>query len=650
MKNNYIIFTTTILAFFFSCNQENKNLERALSYAEENRKTLESVLEFYKNDSLKYKAACFLIENMYGHFSFSSNAINEYYNTIDSINECNVNSTISTLIAAYQKTTDRQDKNIYKPISDIKQISAKYLIDNIEHSFDAWEKGEWATHITFDQFCEYILPYKCNEFQILDNWKDYAKDFCRASIDSLRYCSLYKNLAFAACDEVNMELSKKVKMQIVFDNSYIPIKRLSSVIKMPIGTCDDQTFIAACVMRAKGIPVAIDYVPQWPFRNMGHSWNVLLDNNGKNQIFTGCESRIGIPHNEDHKKAKVFRKTYAINRELEELLDTEGYIPKNIESICIKDVTDEYAKTFNIDITIDQEIKSKYIYLAIFDNKEWSPIHWGKLLGKKARFFKMGSNIVYLPVSYDENGIKHLSAPFLLTPHGEINKITPNMKNKQDLIIYRKYYVAPNVFYFYKRLNGATIQASNFADFRDHNIIHTIRVPNTQHGEIMIDDTIKKYRYWRLVSGEGSHCSIAELYFFKKGETKPSYGNIIGSDGSYNNNGNTKEFVFDENHLSFFDAPTPSRGWVGMDFVKPVNIDRICYIPRGDGNYISIGDEYELLYWNDSKWNSLGRKIADDIKLRYKDCPTEALFLLKNHSEGIEERIFTYENGEQVWW
>nr|WP_310648363.1 hypothetical protein [Bacteroides thetaiotaomicron] len=59
--------------FFFSCAEKEKCtpmvsfLETALQQAGENRVELEKVLSHYKTDpadSLKYKAACFLIENM----------------------------------------------------------------------------------------------------------------------------------------------------------------------------------------------------------------------------------------------------------------------------------------------------------------------------------------------------------------------------------------------------------------------------------------------------------------------------------------------------------------------------------------------------------------------------------------------------------
>lgn len=68
-----------------------------------------------------------------------------------------------------------------------------------------------------------------------------------------------------------------------------------------------------------------------------------------------------------------------------------------------------------------------------------------------------------------------------------------------------------------------------------------------------------------------------------------------------------------------------------------------------DSNEICVDNEYELFYWN-MKWISLGRKFAVDNKLHYDDVPKGALLWLKNHTQGKEERIFTYKDGKQVWW
>ncbi len=74
-------------------------------------------------------------------------------------------------------------------------------------------------------------------------------------------------------------------------------------------------------------------------------------------------------------------------------------------------------------------------------------------------------------------------------------------------------------------------------------------------------------------------------------------------------------------------------------------------MPRIDGNCIEVGDSYELVYWDNYRWKSLGQQEAKSDSLVYEDCPRNALFLLHNHTKGYEERIFTVdERGEQLWW
>jgi hypothetical protein len=47
---------------------------------------------------------------------------------------------------------------------------------------------------------------------------------------------------------------------------------------------------------------------------------------------------------------------------------------------------------------------------------------------------------------------------------------------------------------------------------------------------------------------------------------------------------------------------------------------------------------------------SLGHKVAADAYLEYTRCLWCALPLLHNHTRGSEERIFTLEDGKQVFW
>ncbi|MBN1327016.1 MAG: transglutaminase domain-containing protein, partial [Candidatus Cloacimonetes bacterium] len=59
--------------------------------------------------------------------------------------------------------------------------------------------------------------------------------------------------------------------------------------------------------------------------------------------------------------------------------------------------------------------------------------------------------------------------------------------------------------------------------------------------------------------------------------------------------------------------------------------------------------EYELFYWND-RWESLGKRTADEKPLKYERVPGTALYWLVQCNSNKEERIFTYENNTQIWW
>ena len=47
---------------------------------------------------------------------------------------------------------------------------------------------------------------------------------------------------------------------------------------------------------------------------------------------------------------------------------------------------------------------------------------------------------------------------------------------------------------------------------------------------------------------------------------------------------------------------------------------------------------------------SLPEKIkATADSLVFRDIPVNTLLLLRNHTRGLDERIFIYENGTQLW-
>ncbi len=81
MKKLLLLTIWILLVSLYSGCKESSELESALLLAGDNRIELEKVLEYYKqspSDSLKYKAACFLIENMLYHYYYEGEKLDKH--------------------------------------------------------------------------------------------------------------------------------------------------------------------------------------------------------------------------------------------------------------------------------------------------------------------------------------------------------------------------------------------------------------------------------------------------------------------------------------------------------------------------------------------------------------------------------------------
>lgn len=631
------------------CQGKGDALERALVLAGDNRAELERVLEFYRDDSLKLDAAKFLITNMPGHYSYADKRVDKYYDEVDAALLKKRGCSEQELVDTLKQIWLRQGGG-FKKVFDVKIVKADFLIANIEEAFRQWKEGEWATHVSYQEFREFMLPYKVEELQPLDGWRSYLKGLFSKGLDKLPYCCMYRNSALWATCCLNDNMRDSLKPDI-FLYHMEPIHRLDTKMRMPLGICQDYVEIAAAVLRSEGIPAVVDFTPQWPFRHQGHSWNALLANSGKVIPFGGVESNPGQPHKLDEKMAKVYRKTYAVNPEIEELLRREAYVPDALRNLFMRDVTNEYMVTEDVEVEVPG-VKGGYAYLAVFNNKTWAPVAYGEVKRGKALFKDMGRNILYMPMAYKGDKLAAVGAPFVLTSNGEVHKVVADKTEKRDLLLYRKYPVFPHVQLSAHRIVGGMFQAANRADFADVVTVHKIKKWGVNGEEVFLPPTQKAYRYWRYYQPCADwHSNIAELAFIDRASHREAKGKVLGTEGSYGNNPQTcKQAAFDGDLLTYFDAPEGGNAWVGMDFGCPVDIEKIIYTPRGDGNTIGIGDEYELFYWDADRWNSLGKQTAETVRLLFKDVPADGLFLLRNLSRGVEERIFCYKDGEQVFW
>ena len=283
------------------CSCSNKNrLQYALELSGDNRPELEKVLAHYRDDSLKYVAACFLIENMPGKYGTEAvDADDPYKRFLRNIPQ---EDPISWELDLSVIATKLDSVSLFafpsqRKVEDLTNITADYLIDNIDWAFRAWEESPYTSRYSFDDFLRYVLPYRVGN-EPLTQWRSQAYQRYRHLMDSV-----YTPRQVATSIALNGGIRYNVGM-----TKYPYVQSYEEMAKGRWGLCGDLAAYQALSLRAIGIPASCDFVPAWANRNSGHCWGVLKDTTGR-FIDLGYDS--GGENRIIYKVSKVNRKDYA---------------------------------------------------------------------------------------------------------------------------------------------------------------------------------------------------------------------------------------------------------------------------------------------------------------------------------------------------
>lgn len=603
------------------------------------------VLAHYKAEKnpLKEKAAKFLLDNLKDRHSIEGERYGKYSDTIRRYYQNN-----DTL---YRKLITVRNASLKDSIvKDITILTPAYLIDNIDRAFESWEKAGWKDQISFSDFCEYILPYRIGD-EPLESWREKITQDTIFKITGDTIFS-FTDLRTAAT-YFSKEHSKTKKYFKIYsgDNSAnIPDLPYSILNLLTTGTCSNLTQISLLACRAAAIPIANDFTPHWANAKSGHDWSVLITKSGSIPFNFPVNDSLGNYRGEDRTPSKVYRNTFSENTESH--LKQRGYckfLPEVLNNPRLIDVTDLYMQTNDIALPVlFSSGKNDFAYLSVSDRQNWVPVAWGTLRNGFANFSKVGRNSVFLPVVASFSEIRAFNYPFILSNNGEVQYFKPDTKKLRKVELLRKNPLSSTTWMYMNKIVHGKFQGAQNPSFQPfENLGEIIKAPKILFDELK-PTTKQKFRFVRYITPKSGYCNISEINFFSP-ENKLLKGKIIGYQCNFGvSRKNTIDKVFDGDVLTYYDSGIWDSGWVGLDFGKPEAISKIVYAPRNDDNFISKGNLYELFYW-DNGWKSLGKKVAADEVLVYDEVPSNSLLFLKNHTKGREERIFTYENGKQVW-
>lgn len=636
----FLLLTATVC----SCGKES-TITIALEDAGDNRLEILKVINHYQNidnqDSLKLKAALFLIGNMPEHGSIWSEAIDTFRQKVYFSD--------SLLLMEPMNEWWRKLKTNHKPEfhPDLKYLKANFLIQNIDGAFKVWQEAPWKNEVSFDIFCRHVLPYRFETELLVDGWRDSLYN---------EYHPLVKEVK--TVKEAYEIIHDTVWKRLLSSSSKFPhTLDVVAMMHQRKAACIQRCIMLGSVMRALGIPAAIDHISRWAnYSNNSHAWASLVTDQGTYSIYEDeweakINNRIDATIFEvdyliakDYPLATQFKKKYAkIGRSTFEHqvcpddLSQEWQPVQQLVSPFTIDASAEYGLNGEVTIQTDKE-ELQYAYLCTFaTGQDWMPVCYNKVTDKKCTFSALGDSVIYTVMGYSDGRLLTLENPFLLANHQKY-PLTPDKSRLRRVELTRKYPLTGKWINKWAPMTGGRFEGSNDPDFGQAELLYSIDSMPVFHNTATLKNP-KAFRYVRYVSPANCEAVLAEIMFMgENGELKAIPGNSTVR---------KVELSLDRN---MFTRPDYKKGFtIGYDLGNPQKLTSIVYFPWNDDNFVVPGHEYELFYY-DKGWISLGKQKPDAFSLIYKNVPDNALLYLKDYTRGNEERPFTYVNGKQIWW
>ena len=569
---------------------------------------IRSYLQHYKklHDRKKYAAACFLVANMRSNYTM--------------------------------------DYLTGGKICDIDVVICDSLIYSTEKSFEIWKTSPFLSEYSFNDFCEYILPYRVANEPITYYWKE----------------SLNKCLNVENCESIE-EAAHKINSSIVFrvlpTDEKTKNESYTEMVGLGYGKCEDRAALLTMTLRSNGIPAAYEFVPYWGSNNNGHAFVSVIRPDGSVIPLVNSDNVSRSTSYLSRKTPKIYRKTFSMNKEWSIIQEKNREIPTLFQDKNVKDVTAEHRIPFR-EVHLDGFRGCKTMYLSVFSPDGWIPIAYGsggnfEKIGtggsspvtKVEDVEDLGEGILYLPYFADNGCLKPSSCPIVVSD-SLVERIVPDTLSVESVTLYRKYPLSGRVRDFAKSMVGGVFECSDNPNFANPDVLCKITEAPECRMQTFSCQRKKGCRYVRYRKVRGVF-SIAELKILNIDGSERNFKPIAcpaieGSDFA-------KSKVYDSDPLTYLEISGGLDFWIGADMGGIVDSFQVGFAPRNDDNAISPGDTYELLYWN-GKWNSLGTKQACDYSISFDGVPRNAVLWLRDLTRGREERPFMYREGKQIWW
>lgn len=390
---------------------------------------LKTVLDHYRLDSVKYKAAKFLLENMAIHDSrtcywVDSTGKNIPFNEFD----------YPDFKIATEKFNQISSKTKIHPVTalknDIQAISPEYIIQNIDDVFN--HRNNWNQYLPDSIMYNYLLPYRSMDEQFCF-WRAIFRSEFEKYIAKLYPQSSVKQCCLLLSDSLkNWFFNTYFLKNRNVEPAYLSPKQM---LFRRQGACEDIANWGVYLLRSIGIAATVDFTPAWATSTGSHYWDVAFSESGQEiPFFMGDDNPREFRMARE--PSKVLRITYQnqpgalLNQYPTESVPDGLFRMKNII-----DVTDQYWKTADLSFQLPDSMASSITYIAVLNGLKWKPIWWSKASGNNVSFHKTTCGVVYLPFVIRNKKMCFASYPQMLRVDNSIQILKPDRNHTRSIVL-----------------------------------------------------------------------------------------------------------------------------------------------------------------------------------------------------------------------
>lgn len=631
-------------AGMWSCGSEESyspEIAKALDRAARNRKELVEVLEHYEDEPEKLEAAKFLISNMHGHYSYQGTELDSLEMFLAQLTRKEVDFFFTPeQLKRWEKFSlinlPRKD--------DLRSVSAEMLIENIDLAFKQWKERPWNKDLSFDDFCELILPYTISDDQPV-RWRRMYAEHYNHVLDSL----------YQGSDvlEAALVLLKHIESQkwIYNDQLITPHRTATNLFNNRVGFRRDWCDLLVYAMRSCGIPVTTDNILFSPDNNHSYQWIVVRDPITSEYYPVGLDDYIP---DRSHRPAsprttgKIYRQSFARQDDRMAALNDIRSLPVRLNNPFLHDVTSHYFGHNEATVGIRPTDAKMMVYLGLWIDGSWEIIDTGRRDGDRVTFHDIEPGVIFVPVRHTTERFVPCGDAFYVTHDSKVKTLKANPDRLVQKARLRRTRPFTNVLAMRlsDHISGYTLSASD-----DYAFTHPDTIFRVNDNDTIFTDLLnislprdRHYRYLRMSAPKGKRFTIGELDIFddKEMEHQRICQVIERFPSEFE-----PYYLQDGIATSRFTLPA-DRSFFTYDLgSRPAAMASVSFYT--DKNFITKGTDYEIYYLAaDGNWTLLDKATA---RKTYIDMvvPGNALLLICKAGSELKGQAFIYKNGRQIY-